>query len=114
MQDVALPTSKDEKMLSLMQKSMDGGKIRFHELVYSCFESAHNPAWAAIREIIPNLNEFATVTDTELNAFVEGKMEKLHQYDLKCGILKEDIDKMNAQFETLKERVERENKKRGN
>ena len=107
---MALPTSKNERMSSLMQQSMDNGKFWFHELVYSSFESADNPAWAAIREIIPNLNEFAIVTDTELNDFVEGKMEQLRQYDLEWGIMKEDIDKKNAQFEALKEKVEREDK----
>ncbi|KAH9222569.1 hypothetical protein DL95DRAFT_420989 [Leptodontidium sp. 2 PMI_412] len=77
------PASKDERMSSLLQQSMDDGKFWFHELVYSSFESADNPAWAAIRGIIPNLNDLAIVTDTELNAFVEGKMEQLRQYDLK-------------------------------
>jgi hypothetical protein len=113
-QDVALPTSKDERMSSLMQQSMDDGKFWFHELVYACFESANNPAWTAIREIIPNLDEFTTVTDTELNAFVQGKMEQLRQYDLEWGIMKEDIDKKNAEFQALKEKVEREDKERGN
>ena len=47
----------NERMSSLMRKSMDDGKFWFHELIYSCFESAGNPAWAAIREIIPNLDE---------------------------------------------------------
>ncbi|KAL5313679.1 hypothetical protein ACEPPN_018100 [Leptodophora sp. 'Broadleaf-Isolate-01'] len=87
------PASKDERMSSLLQQSMDDGKFWYHELVYSSFESADNPAWAAIRGIIPNLNDLATVTDTELNAFVEGKMEQLRQYDLEWGIMKEDIDK---------------------
>ncbi|KAH6719332.1 hypothetical protein BKA61DRAFT_731786 [Leptodontidium sp. MPI-SDFR-AT-0119] len=99
------PASKDERMSSLLQQSMDDGKFWYHELVYSSFESADNPAWAAIRGIIPNLNDLATVTDTELNAFVEGKMEQLRQYDLEWGIMKEDIDKKNAQFEALKEKV---------
>jgi hypothetical protein len=37
---------------------------------------------------------------------VEGKMEQLRQYDLEWGIMKEDIDKKNAEFEALKEKVE--------
>ena len=115
MQDVALPTSKDEIMSSLMQQSMDNGKFWFHELVYSSFESADNPAWAAIREIIPNLNEFAIVTDTELNAFVEGKMEQckhvlqsfpsLHQLEPKCpfGIIRYQILRERPSFHTRRQ-----------
>ena len=54
---------------------MDDRRFWFHKLVYSCFESADNLAWAAIREIIPNLDEFATVTNIDPKAFVKGKME---------------------------------------
>jgi len=68
--DVAT-TSRGERMSSLMRQSMDDGKFWFHELIHSSFESADNPAWAAIREIIPNLDELAAVTDAELNAFFE-------------------------------------------
>lgn len=50
------------------------------------------------------------MTDTELNAFVESKMEQLRQYGLEWSIVKEDIDKKNAKFEALKEKVERADK----
>ncbi|KFZ05903.1 hypothetical protein V501_07916 [Pseudogymnoascus sp. VKM F-4519 (FW-2642)] len=101
-------TLTGEKMSSLMRKSMDDGKFWFHELIYSCFESADNPAWAAIREIIPNLDELSGVSDTELDAFVNDKMEQLRSYNVEWAALKQEIDRKAAEFEALKKKVEKE------
>jgi hypothetical protein len=101
-------TLSGEKMSSLMRKSMDDGKFWFHELIYSCFESADNPAWAAIREIIPNLDELSGVSDTELDAFVNDKMEQLLSYNVEWAALKQEIDRKAAEFEALKKKVEKE------
>ncbi|OBT61997.1 hypothetical protein VE03_08291 [Pseudogymnoascus sp. 23342-1-I1] len=101
-------TSAGEKMSSLMRKSMDDGKFWFHELVYSCFESANNPAWAAIREIIPNLDELSGISATELDAFVSDKMEQLHLYNVEWAVLKKEIDREAAEFEALKKKIEKE------
>jgi hypothetical protein len=95
-------TSTVERMSSLMRKSMDDGKLWFHELIYSCFESADNPAWAAIREIIPNPDKLSEVSDTELDAFVNDKMEQLRLYDVEWAALKKEIDREAAEFEALK------------
>ncbi len=106
-QDVA-STLSGERMSSLMRQSMDDGKFWFHELVYSSFESADNPAWVAIREIIPNLDELAAVSDTESNAFVNNKMEQLRLYDVEWAAMKKEIDRENTEFEVLKEKIEKE------
>jgi len=99
-------------MSSLMQQSMDDGKFWFHELVYSCLVCADNSAWTSIREVVSNLDDFATVPESELNAFVEGKMEPLRQYELEWQELKESIDEKNAQFQALRAKVEREDRER--
>jgi hypothetical protein len=101
-------TLTGERMSSLMRKSMDDGKFWFHELVYSCFESASNPAWAAVREIIPNLDELSGVSDTELSTFVSDKMEQLRLYDVEWAALKEEIGREAAEFEALKRKIEEE------
>lgn len=98
----------NERMSSLMRKSMDDGKFWFHELIYSCFESAGNPAWAAIREIIPNLDELSGISDTELDAFVNDKMEQLRLYDMEWVELKKKIDREATEFEVLKRKIEKE------
>ncbi|KFY46464.1 hypothetical protein V495_02450 [Pseudogymnoascus sp. VKM F-4514 (FW-929)] len=101
-------TLTGEIMSSLMRKSMDDGKFWFHELVYSCFESPSNPAWAAIREIIPNLDELSGASDTGLSTFVNDKMEQLRLYDVEWTALKEEIDREAAEFEALKRKIEEE------
>ncbi|KFX93034.1 hypothetical protein O988_07031 [Pseudogymnoascus sp. VKM F-3808] len=101
-------TLTGEIMSNLMRKSMDDGKFWFHELVYSCFESPSNPAWAAIREIIPNLDELSGASDTELSTFVHDKMEQLRLYDVEWAVLKEEIDKEAAEFGALKRKIEEE------
>lgn len=94
-------------MATLMQQSMDDVKFWFHELVYSCFESPNTRAWTAIRELLPNFGKLATVPDCEMDAFVESKMEQLSQYNVEWAA--KEIDRKEAEFQALKERVEREN-----
>ncbi|OBT85240.1 hypothetical protein VE02_05213 [Pseudogymnoascus sp. 03VT05] len=101
-------TLTGEKMSSLMRKSMDDGKFWFHELVYSCFESADNPAWSAIREIIPNLDELSGISENELDAFIDDKMEQLRLYNVEWAALKKEIDRAAAEFESLMKKIEKE------
>ncbi|OBT80281.1 hypothetical protein VF21_00578 [Pseudogymnoascus sp. 05NY08] len=101
-------TLTGEKMSSLMRKSMNDGKFWFHELVYSCFESADNPAWSAIREIIPNLDELLGISENELDAFIDDKMEQLRLYNVEWAALKKEIDREAAEFEALMNKMEKE------
>jgi hypothetical protein len=106
--DATVTNSADDKMSTLMRQSMDDRKFWFHELVYSCFESPDNIAWAAIREILPNLNEFVTVSDSEIEAFVKDKREHLRQYEIEWAAIKKEIDRRNAEVQALKEKIEEE------
>jgi hypothetical protein len=108
LKDAPMTSSADEKMSSLMRQSMDDGKFWFHELVYSCFESPGNPAWTAIRDILPNLDDFATVSEIEVNSFIKDKMGQLQQYHIEWAAKKKDIDRKEAEFQALKKKVEEE------
>jgi hypothetical protein len=105
--DTDLADSTIEKMSTLMRQSMDDGKFWFHELIHSCFESPENPAWRAIREIIPNINEHSTLSESEIDTFVAEKMAQLPVYNAEWAVMKEEIDRKEAEFEALTERRER-------
>ncbi|RHZ58439.1 hypothetical protein CDV55_105911 [Aspergillus turcosus] len=93
-------------MATLMHESMKDGKFWFHELIYSCFESPDSRAWTAIRQLLPSIDELATVPDPEVELFVNSKMEQLNQYNVEWAAMKEEIDKKEADFLALKKRVE--------
>ncbi|KAL2819759.1 kinase-like domain-containing protein [Aspergillus granulosus] len=93
-------------MATLMHESMEDGRFWFHELIYSCFKSPESRAWIAIRKILPSIDELATAPGTEVELFVDSKMEQLNQYNVEWAAMKEEIDKKEADFQALKERVE--------
>ncbi|GIJ91158.1 hypothetical protein Asppvi_010123 [Aspergillus pseudoviridinutans] len=93
-------------MATLMHESMKDGKFWFHELIYSCFESPDSRAWTAIRQLLPSIDELATVPGPEVELFVNSKMEQLNQYNVEWAAMKEEIDKKEAEFLALKKRVE--------
>ncbi|RDW63221.1 phosphotransferase family protein [Aspergillus mulundensis] len=93
-------------MAALMRESMEDGKFWFHELIYSCFEAPDSPAWNAIRQLLPSIDELATVADHDVELFVSSKMEQLNQYNEEWAAMKEELDKKEADFQALKARVE--------
>lgn len=98
----------DGKISTLMRQSIEDGKFWFHELVYSCFESPDNPAWTAIRDILPNLDEYATVSDIEVNSFIKDKKRQLQQYQIEWALKKKAIDRKEAEFQALMKKIEEE------
>ncbi|EAW15264.1 phosphotransferase family protein [Aspergillus clavatus NRRL 1] len=93
-------------MATLMDESMKDGKFWFHELIYSCFESPDSRAWTAIRQLLPSIDELATVPGPEVELFLNSKMEQLNQYNVEWAAMKEEINKKEADFLALKKRVE--------
>ncbi|KAL5332576.1 hypothetical protein BJX70DRAFT_383741 [Aspergillus crustosus] len=93
-------------MAALMRESMENGRFWFHELIYSCFEAPDSRAWIAIRQHLPPIDELGTVAGPDVELFVNSKMEQLNQYNVEWTAMKEELDKKEADFQTLKARVE--------
>ncbi|KAJ5638943.1 uncharacterized protein N7484_006805, partial [Penicillium longicatenatum] len=93
-------------MAALMRESMEDGRFWFHELIYSCFEAPDSRAWLALRQLLPSIDELATVADPEVELFVNSKMEQLKQYNVEWVAMKEELDKKEADFQALQARVE--------
>lgn len=94
----------EPSMASLMEESMNDGKFWFHELVYSCFESPDNRAWNAILERFPNLELETDIPNMDL--FVRAKMKQLGQYTEQWKVMKQEIDKKEAEFQAKKAMIE--------
>lgn len=102
-----------EKMSALMRQSMEDGKFWFHELVYSCFESPSNIAWTAIRELLPYVDELATASATETEAFVKEKMEHLRQYEIEWIPILKEMERKKAEIQARLEKIQQEEAARG-
>ncbi|KAH8424173.1 uncharacterized protein LDX57_001928 [Aspergillus melleus] len=83
----------------LMQQSIDNGQFWFHELVYSCFGFPEDTAWSGIRDILPNIESYATAEQAEVEQFVSFKMEELSRYTTEWAALKQQIEREKAEFE---------------
>ncbi|KAJ5562714.1 hypothetical protein N7461_001475 [Penicillium sp. DV-2018c] len=93
-------------MAALMRESFEDGRFWFHELIYSCFEAPDSRAWLALRQLLPSIDELATVAGPEVELFVNSKMEQLKLYGVEWAVMKEELDKKEAEFQALKARVE--------
>lgn len=93
-------------MAALMRESMEDGRFWFHELIYSCFEAPDSRAWLALRQLLPPIDELATVAGPDVDLFVNSKIEQLNQYNVEWAAMKEELDKKEADFQALKARVE--------
>ena len=94
------------RMAALMRESMEDGRFWFHELIYSCFESPDSRAWLALRQLLLSIDELATVAGSDVELFVNRKMEQLNQYNVEWTAMKEELDRKEAEFQALKARVE--------
>ncbi|KAF2254867.1 hypothetical protein BU26DRAFT_514694 [Trematosphaeria pertusa] len=59
-------TKGHNRLSNLMRKSLSDGRFWFHELVYSGFTAADNPAWKAICEMLPDISDLASSPRPEL------------------------------------------------
>lgn len=91
---------------ALMRESMEDGRFWFHELIYSCFEAPDSRAWLALRQLLPSIDELATVAGPEVELFVNSKKKQLNQYNVEWAAMKEELDRKEADFQALKARVE--------
>ncbi|KAF2756790.1 hypothetical protein EJ05DRAFT_539672 [Pseudovirgaria hyperparasitica] len=92
------------RLSGLMRKSMTDGRFWFHELIYDCFTVAENTAWKAIRDIYPNTDELAPISEPELEKFVKKKMEDLAAYKAEWDEMKAIIDRNQAEMnETMQQ-----------
>lgn len=93
-------------MAAVMRESLEDGRFWFHELIYSCFEAPDSRAWLALRQLLPSIDELATVASSGVELFVNSKMEQLKQYNMEWAAMQEELDKKEAEFQALKARVE--------
>lgn len=101
-------TCSTPSIASLMRESMSDGKFWFHELIYSCFESPDNRAWRTIEEGHSSMSELANIPASEMERFVKNKLEQPEQYKAEWAEMKRELDRKEAEFQALRERVEKE------
>ncbi|OCK73946.1 hypothetical protein K432DRAFT_430305 [Lepidopterella palustris CBS 459.81] len=94
-----------EKLSSLMRKSMSDGRFWFHELIYDCFTAVDNSAWKAICDIHPDFEELAPISEPELDRFVRRKMKQLAAYNAEWSAMKGSIE-MNENIQLALEDLE--------
>ena len=81
----------DEKLSYLMRQSMQDGKFWFNELLRESFNFDEEVLWPNIKRFIqhPQLQELEIPNDADVEAFVQTKMEDLHQYKIQWQALEE-------------------------
>ena len=92
----------EEELSALMRQSMADGKFWFNELICSSFNGPDGMPWVQLRAMIPNLDGFATVSETEIDDFVKMKMEHLDVYSVEWAKLKEEIDRQDIEVQALR------------
>ena len=97
-------------MATLMRESMEDMKFWFHEQIYSCFESPDNQAWRLIQGRLSSIPGFAEIPAPDVELFVKYKLEQLEKYNEEWAAMKREIDRTEAEFQALRERVEKEDR----
>ncbi|KAF7587902.1 hypothetical protein BBP40_006608 [Aspergillus hancockii] len=92
-------------MAAHMRESMENGQFWFHELIYSYFELPDSQAWTGVRETLPNLDEPRPSDEVDI---AKSNVEQLNRYNVEWAAMKREIDKKEAEFQALEERIERE------
>lgn len=86
----------DEKLSYLMRQSMEDGKFWFNELLRESFNFDEEVLWPNIKLCLQDqqLEGFEIPNTADVEAFVQTKMEDLHQYKIQWQALEE---KKNAE-----------------